>query len=820
MKSKHKDRFLQFALGLMIVCGFLFPSVVLAASDTDLHRAVQAGDTKKVSQLLDAGADINAEGRFSERPLHYAVKKGNFEMVRLLVKRGAELEVRNHSGKYPLTVAIRGKKVEIAIWLLDQGADYKKSHALHHAVEYQQTKLIRELLKKGADVNGVDRLNRTPMFHVLSSYAVDPYPIAQLLFAHGARMDIKGRDGYTDGFTVLHRLSCSRALTPELIELFLKHGADPNAQMENGDSPLHRASKINCLKLAKPLVEAGANPNTKGFKGRTPLHQAVQRERGHLELVDYLLAKGADPKQADSFGVTSLHWNAQFGNSLVTSSLLTHGARVDARDRLERTPLHWCAESGDYDVCWILVREGADVIAKNKYGETPLHLASSKGFDELVELFLSKGADVSAKNNRLQTPLHLAARSGADKNVDLLIQAGAPLNILTQEGWTPLDLAKFLGQEKTALFLSKRGAKGSGRSAPWLERVPENQKKEIKEISQALSTVFLSDRSSAFQKIEELDLKPSVMIPLLTMVMENGDQPILENMVYFFERFGPESKGMVPALLKMMEDKAKNARARLFGPKTLGSIGVDSPLVLPALIQILGDPLESDHYYRFNALMAIEKLGNKARLAEVALLKLAQEHPSKKIRIPAWIIYFEFNPKHPEALRKVREIAEGHHGNRVSLNSGVTSTSFNAISWAMRALYFFGEREHLITACIKALSLEPESRAQAGVMLGAIGPEGKKAVPALFQALNGESTGKAGQQLKMYLILALLSVEPESPKVQQVVNNWSTQFKDPRSLKYFQMMTQKPEFRKQFFRTRFRPSFGTWRPPIKYNIPK
>jgi ankyrin repeat protein len=60
----------------------------------DLVQAAFEGNLKVVADLLDAGADIDAEGRTSN-PLHAAIEGENEDCVQLLIQGGADLEHRS-----------------------------------------------------------------------------------------------------------------------------------------------------------------------------------------------------------------------------------------------------------------------------------------------------------------------------------------------------------------------------------------------------------------------------------------------------------------------------------------------------------------------------------------------------------------------------------------------------------------------------------------------------------------------------------------------------------------------------------------------------
>lgn len=75
-----------------------------------------------------------------------------------------------------------------------------------------------------------------------------------------------------------------------------------------GSNCLHLAARRGNLKLVMVLVRAGANPNSLGFNSwyyiliRTPLHEASSY--AHIEIVHYLIFKGADISIVNSNGET------------------------------------------------------------------------------------------------------------------------------------------------------------------------------------------------------------------------------------------------------------------------------------------------------------------------------------------------------------------------------------------------------------------------------------------------------------------------------------------------------------------------------------
>ncbi|MCO7499951.1 ankyrin repeat domain-containing protein [Stenotrophomonas maltophilia] len=86
-----------------------------------MHIAAYKGQAFVLSELINAGADINIENeKHGVRPLHLAIVKNSFGCVNELLKMGADVNAKGSKGQTPLHTTLN---VPCAKALLDAGAE-------------------------------------------------------------------------------------------------------------------------------------------------------------------------------------------------------------------------------------------------------------------------------------------------------------------------------------------------------------------------------------------------------------------------------------------------------------------------------------------------------------------------------------------------------------------------------------------------------------------------------------------------------------------------------------------------------------------------
>lgn len=174
------------------------------------------------------------------------------------------------------------------------------------------------------------------------------------------------------------------------------------------DDALFAAVWMGRPQEVRALINRGANVNAQLRDGTTPLSMAIHYE--DLPVMGVLLDEGADTELKDRDGKTVLHAAVEKAHSVaVVRRLLRHGADAGAVSSDGWTPLMRAANRGRPRVVDLLLAEDADPNTQRRDGWTALMIAVARSDAETVGDLLTGGADVSLKAHDGQTAEGLAA---------------------------------------------------------------------------------------------------------------------------------------------------------------------------------------------------------------------------------------------------------------------------------------------------------------------------------------------------------------------------------------------------------------------------
>jgi ankyrin repeat protein len=156
-----------------------------------------------------------------------------------------------------------------------------------------QAKVVALLTQNPELVFSRDKFGNTPLH--LAALHNQP-AVAALLLANGA--DVNAR--ITNGDSPL-TLALQSYQHKEMLELLLTHGAEVNVLLSDGTTPLRRTVDLDLPDEVELLLANGADPDAE-----SPVHDAVRHDR--TKILEILLDYGADPNTKDWAGHTPLYY--------------------------------------------------------------------------------------------------------------------------------------------------------------------------------------------------------------------------------------------------------------------------------------------------------------------------------------------------------------------------------------------------------------------------------------------------------------------------------------------------------------------------------
>lgn len=282
---------------------------------------------------------------------------------------------------------------------------------LHTVVQQDKIDWVKDLVRKGADVNAKGEYDYTPS-HWAAHLRREQ--IFGFLLSSGA--DVGARD--EDGYTPLHIAVKSR--NESIVKRLLIHGSNVNVRKKNGLTPFDMAVGSESVSIFRMLMDRNADKKL----GTSALHDSVRQ--GDHTRVSWLLNAGVDPDSGDKNLVSPLQLAVEVQNTDIVKLLLERGAKVNC---VGSGPLHAAAKAENLKIMRLLLDKGADVDAKCEFGYTPLHWAAYKSKSLVVpKTLIDAGANVNAKaSHKSYTPLHVATQTAKAWDIlNLVSSAEAP----------------------------------------------------------------------------------------------------------------------------------------------------------------------------------------------------------------------------------------------------------------------------------------------------------------------------------------------------------------------------------------------------------
>lgn len=300
-----------------------------------LHLAVKANLERMVRLLVEFGLEINSRTNLGRTPLHEAVILNNKDISALLITNGADIHIADSNTMSPLHwAAVLGHRESVAL-LLANNADKSRYDGdgdlpIHKAAWSRHLALFDEFVGERADLELKTRTGES-LLHI--ACLRDDLELAQYLLRHDVNANSWAAPNHPRTSNV-HNIALQRRNPPSRPKAFSR-------------TPLHCSCMHGHFAMVSLLLDHGAQANAALENGMTPLMMAVENE--DADLVSLLLAHNANVNAADRVRRTALHIACARGDLKTVRELIRHGADVNAKSRDRLRPLEYAIVVVGYD---------------------------------------------------------------------------------------------------------------------------------------------------------------------------------------------------------------------------------------------------------------------------------------------------------------------------------------------------------------------------------------------------------------------------------------------------------------------------------------
>ncbi len=511
-----------------------------SSNRTILQDVALEGDYKTFRVLMNYNPEYNLKDNYNKTVLYDAVEGGNVNIVKEVINNIDDINLLDENEQTVLFPAVLKEDTEIAKTLILNGIDINKKDIYGQTILFNailqgenSIDLILLLVKKGVNLNTVDKNNRTILDEILYVLELQKLKSTEL---DGKYITIKGDKNYLN-----------------LASLLIKNGLLVDRFDDEGNTTLWKEIQKQNYENIEFLLKSGANINTKDEKGQTIFFKEVLKGYPNFKMISYLVKHGVDvnikdheektafdyliekiyrtenliqneeaepkgylilfkkllplkPKLDDirSDGRNVLFDVVKYNHFELIKTLLNYGMNPNIKDKEGNTPLSVMIDAG----VKIKIKESRErflerlvfflkfrvnLEAQDKDGRTVYHKAVIADDLELVEKLLTKKVDLDIKDKQGRTALHHTQWTGNYKIARWLIAAGANMNEPDNAGFTLLNYAAIFGHAKLVIALVASGVLMYNRN-PKSKKVAQFFKDKEKNLLKLLKSNISDDK--------------------------------------------------------------------------------------------------------------------------------------------------------------------------------------------------------------------------------------------------------------------------------------------------------------------------------------
>ena len=333
------------------------------------------------------------------------------------------------------------KSLKLSQEKLAKDPSHQLNRALQKAAASGRVREVKNLIRKGADINSTDSQGRTPLILAVENSQSSAVGVLLKSNAELAVTDASGNNPL---------LIAVRRGDSKSVYLLVQAGINVNSRDLEDNTPLHIALAKRNFSMTQTLIHLGADVHVKNRDGRTAIDLAnktknknikkIIRSAKEMEQVQIAVRKNNVSKAARLLKSLARKGNPEAQYQL--AGLYRSGRGVSKN---HKTALSWLKASAQQDHAaaqynlGIMYENGWGVTASRSKAKQWFQKASVQGFqqaeDKLEQL---KTGSASLSKSKKNLELFEAVHEGNTEEVQRLLALGADANHKDDHGRTPL----------------------------------------------------------------------------------------------------------------------------------------------------------------------------------------------------------------------------------------------------------------------------------------------------------------------------------------------------------------------------------------------